>query len=62
MTVEDFSHTCKVDLSSYALESLSSMERSLCKIFTRVEIMGKRGRTVPVLLTHKMLKAINLLL
>ena len=62
MTVEDFSHKCKVDLSSDALETLSSMERSLFKIFTRVELNGKRGRTVPVLLTHKMLKAIYLLL
>ena len=62
MTVEDFSDKCKVDLSSDALEELSSMERSLCKIFTRVEIKGKRERTVPVLLTHKMLKAIHLLL
>ena len=41
---------------------VSWRERSLCKIFTRVEIKGKILRTVPVLLTHKMLKAIHLLL
>ena len=32
-------------------ESLSLLERKLCKALTRIEIIGKRGRTVPVILT-----------
>jgi len=31
---------------------LSEVERSLCKVLTRVEIAGKTGNTVPVLLSH----------
>lgn len=33
-------------------ESLSPVEKMLCATFSRIEIRGKKGRTVPVLLTR----------
>ena len=62
MSLEDFQSRTKVDMSSDAMKALSPLEQSLCKIFTRVEIKGKRGRTVPVLLTSTFLNATNVLI
>ncbi|XP_066515340.1 uncharacterized protein [Hoplias malabaricus] len=41
---------------------LSDFEKSLCKHFQRVEIRGKRGRMVPVLLTPEMVSCMDLLI
>lgn len=41
---------------------LSEVERKLCNHFTRIEIRGKRGRKVPVLLKPAVVSAIELLL
>ncbi|MGH0172457.1 UNVERIFIED_CONTAM: hypothetical protein FKN15_064968 [Acipenser sinensis] len=41
--------------------SLSELEKKLWQHFTRLEIRGKRGRKVPVLLTPTMVAAMNLL-
>ncbi|XP_039517285.1 uncharacterized protein LOC120471523 [Pimephales promelas] len=41
---------------------LSEFERKLCLHFTRVEIRGKRGRKVPVLLKPSMVSAMELLI
>ncbi|RUS80545.1 hypothetical protein EGW08_011685 [Elysia chlorotica] len=43
------------------LESLSKVEKILVNNFLRVEIMGKRGRAVPILLTPKIAEGIQLL-
>lgn len=43
-------------------ESLSPVEKMLCSTFGRVEIRGKKGRTVPVLLPPALLKSIDILL
>ena len=40
---------------------LTKLERKLCKTLTRIEIVGKRGRTVPVILTNEMKKWLDLL-
>lgn len=40
---------------------LTQFEKKLCEHFTRVEIRGKRGRKVAVLLTPHMVKSLNLL-
>ena len=42
-------------------DSLSDVERILCRTMSRVEIRGKRGRTVPLILTPEMVSAIDLL-
>ncbi|XP_074518732.1 uncharacterized protein LOC141784770 [Halichoeres trimaculatus] len=42
-------------------EALSAVEKKLCQHFRRVEIRGKRGRKVPVLLTPSMQQALDLL-
>ncbi|XP_076837036.1 uncharacterized protein LOC143482555 [Brachyhypopomus gauderio] len=41
--------------------ALSDLEKKLCKHFQRVEIKGKRGRKVPLLLTPDMLASMELL-
>ncbi|XP_019740045.1 uncharacterized protein LOC109524538 [Hippocampus comes] len=41
--------------------ALSIVESKLCRHFTRVIFMGKYGRPVPILLTLKMLRALQLL-
>ena len=41
---------------------ISEIEKNLCKIFQVAEIIGKRGRTVPVLLTNRMVTGLTVLL
>lgn len=41
--------------------ALSDLEKKLCQHFRRIEIRGKRGRKVPVLLTPAMQQALDLL-
>lgn len=41
--------------------ALSELEKKLCKHFERIEIRGKRGRKVPILLTPNMLSSMELL-
>ena len=50
MLVKDVPKVVHVQ-DSAIVESLSPVEKELCKVLKRVEIVGKRGRTVPVLLT-----------
>lgn len=40
---------------------LSEFEQKLCRYFERVELKGKRGRKVAVLLTPEMVNALNLI-
>ncbi|CAM4731020.1 unnamed protein product [Leuciscus chuanchicus] len=42
-------------------EALSDLEKKLCQHFSRIEIKGKRGRKVPVLLTPVMEQGLDLL-
>lgn len=61
MTLDDFrnqQHTQDSDV----VNSLSDFEKKLCEVLTRVEIYGKRGRIVPVLLTASMKQAVECLL
>jgi len=61
MKVGDYLHRKKPDTSSDACHALNTVEAGLCKIFTRVEVEGKRGRTVPVLLQQNTEAALQLL-
>jgi hypothetical protein len=62
LTVEEYRKKNKVDLTSDVQVGLSDMEKSLCKMFSRVELRGKKGRTVPILLSQETETAIDLLL
>lgn len=42
-------------------EALTALEKSLCQHFERVEIRGKHGRKVPVILTPEMVQSLELL-
>ena len=46
----------------YVADALSEFEKELCKKLKRVEIVGKKGRTVPVILTGSMEESMSLLL
>ena len=41
--------------------ALTEVEKHLCRHFSRIETRGKKGRKVPILLTPKMLSALELL-
>ncbi|KAM9443574.1 uncharacterized protein Hap1MRO34_024808 isoform 2-T2 [Clarias gariepinus] len=41
--------------------ALSEVEKKLCRHFSRIVIRGKRGRPVPILLTPKMMAALELI-
>lgn len=51
------SNTCIPDIKS----CLSPVEKALCKVLSRFEIVGKRGNTVPVLLTTDMKEKLEVL-
>lgn len=53
--------TERITVKSY-LSKLSPVEQMLCSTFGRVEIRGKIGRIVPVLLTPSLQRSIDLLL
>ena len=62
MSVDDFNSRCLPESMDYISDSLSDFEKELCRKFKRVEIVGKKGRTVPVLLTKEMEESMTLLL
>ena len=61
MTVMDFNNRTTADLSSDIQQMLSKVERNLCRMFTRIELTGKRGRTVAILVTDDILQAMKVL-
>jgi len=54
MTVEDYKKKNKADSSHEMTHALTEFERGLLQILERVEVRGKKGRTVPVLITEEM--------
>lgn len=61
MRLKSFLQRDKTALHTDVAMGLSEMEQRLCNYFCRIEIMGKRDRNVPVLLTPSMLDALSLL-
>ena len=59
MKLEDLNQPETQDVDVF--ESLSNFEKTLCKKLTRIEIFGKHGRIVPVLLTAQVKAAVDLL-
>jgi hypothetical protein len=63
VTLQDFCEKrSKNDSLKEIEDSLKPLERLLCKTFSRLEIRGKRGRIVPILLTPALERSINLLI
>jgi hypothetical protein len=54
LTVDDYSKRTTVNMSSDIQAGLSAMEQNLCRLFSRVEVTGKRDRIVLILLTEQM--------
>lgn len=61
MPLSAFSSRDTSDLHEDVEWALSEVEKNLCRHFSRIVIRGKRGRPVPILLTPKMLCALELL-
>lgn len=62
MTVKDYETKSLAQNTDILAGALTTFEKELMKMFKRVEIVGKRGNIVPVLLTAKMEGSIDLLL
>ncbi|KAI4899531.1 hypothetical protein NFI96_007438 [Prochilodus magdalenae] len=62
LLVETYQKKNTVPLNEDVLQSLSKFEQDLSETFTRLEIRGKRGRKVPVLLTERMCSSLDLLM
>lgn len=61
MELADISKCTKGSSTTVVEEGLSKLETELCKVLWRVEIVGKKGRTIPVLLTNELKEALDLL-
>ncbi|KAL4230711.1 hypothetical protein ACF0H5_011086 [Mactra antiquata] len=63
VSLEAYASKChKTSTPKEVEDSLSPVEKMLCATFSRIEIRGKKGRTVPVLLTPELESSIDLLL
>ena len=62
MTVADYSNKKLPNADGNIDPCLSAFEQQLCKLFYRTEIVGKRGRTVPVIFSKQVKGNIDLLL
>ncbi|XP_033118365.1 uncharacterized protein LOC117117976 [Anneissia japonica] len=62
ITLEDYSQLKKGSSHVLDVQFLSKIEKELVNVLWRVEIIGKRGRTVPVLITNTMKSGLDLLL
>ena len=60
MTTANFQAVNKIDNSDIC-QHLSPLERKLCSSLSRVEVIGKRGNHVPILLTAAFKTAINII-
>ncbi|XP_030840561.1 uncharacterized protein LOC100891548 [Strongylocentrotus purpuratus] len=60
LKVKDFEN--RQNGQSSVIDGLSEWEKALCKSMTRMEIVGKRRRTVPVILTRDMVESMELLM
>ncbi|PIK39052.1 hypothetical protein BSL78_24110 [Apostichopus japonicus] len=59
LSVADYSNIKKGSSHVLDAQALSKFEQDLVKVMWRVEIVGKRGRTVPVLITEEMKKVLD---
>ena len=62
LTINDFEKRAMSVINEEVKKSLSPFELRLCKSFTKIDIRGKRGRKVPLLLTKEMENGIKLLI
>ena len=61
MKIEDFQKRHQVGMNDEIQNSLSDFERTLCKRYKLIELRGKRGRRVPIILTKDVEKSMQLL-
>ncbi|XP_026089426.1 uncharacterized protein LOC113063327 isoform X1 [Carassius auratus] len=61
MNIQSYTSRDQAPMHKDIAVGLSDFEKKLCGYFQRVEIRGKRGRKVPVLLTPNMIVAMDLL-
>ncbi|XP_071853449.1 uncharacterized protein [Apostichopus japonicus] len=59
LTMEDYAKLKKGESHVLDMQILSKFEQNLAKVIWRVEIVGKRGRSVPVLITENVKCAVD---
>lgn len=62
LLLETYQKKNTLPLNADVFQSLSKLEQDLSETFTRLEIRGKRGRKVPVLLTDLMCTSLDVLI
>ncbi|XP_073781211.1 uncharacterized protein isoform X2 [Danio rerio] len=62
MEVKTYLQRNHINIQDDILESLSPFEKKLCENLTRIEIRGKRGRKVPILLPANVKESVELLI
>ncbi len=62
MEVTTYLQRNQTNMQDEILESLSPFEKKLCENLTRVEVRGKRGRKVPILLPANVKESVELLI
>lgn len=62
LLLQDFHKRQNIQKDSELYNSLSNTEKIIANSFTRVEIRGKKGRPVPILIRHNMAKKLEFLL
>jgi len=61
MMISDYENATVGDIHSDIMQHLSELEKRLCNLLTRVQVVGKRGTHVPVLLTDNFNKALQVI-
>ena len=61
MTIDDYKKASVGDVHSDMMEHLSELEKRLCNKLTRVQVVGKCGTHVPVLLTSNFNNALQII-
>ncbi|XP_073690489.1 uncharacterized protein [Garra rufa] len=62
MEIQTYLQRNNYQMQDEILESLSAFEKKLCENLTRVEVRGKRGRKVPILLPANVKESVDLLI
>lgn len=62
MEMSTYLHRNNAPMQDEILKTLSPFEKKLCETFVRLEVRGKRGRKVPILLPPNVMDSIELLI
>ena len=62
LSIEDFQKIHTAGKEGFVMEGLTKLEQKLCQHFYRLEVRGKRGNTVPILINSETKKWLDMLM